>query len=74
MTTKVTADTITIHVKPVSSAGYRIQFIGKGGVLLEEVQGPDATYRIKGTEGYVRAKVLESDGNAAWTQPVMLGR
>lgn len=71
---QATADTITITVKPVSSAGYRIQFIGKGGALLEEVQGPDATYRIKGTEGYVRAKILESDGNAAWTQPVMLGR
>lgn len=71
---QATADAIAIKVKPVAWAGYRIQFIGKGGALLEEVQGPDATYRIKGTEGYVRAKVLESNGHAAWTQPVMLGR
>jgi hypothetical protein len=62
---------ITIKVKPITWAGYRIQFIGRGGTVLEEVQGPDATYRIKGTEGYVRAKVLESDGSVAWTQPVM---
>ena len=39
--------------------------------MLEDVQGPEATYQIKGTEGYVRAKIQESDGNAAWTQPVM---
>jgi hypothetical protein len=71
---QATASTVTIRVKPVAWAGYRIQFIGKGGMVLEEVQGPDATYRVKGTEGYVRAKVLESDGNAAWTQPVMVGR
>ena len=53
-------------------AGYRIQFIGKGGTVLEEVEGTDATYKVKGTEGYVRAKVTQSDGKAAWTQPVML--
>ena len=66
--------TITIKVKPIATAGYRTQFLGKGGALLEEVQGPEASYRIKGTEGYVRAKVIESDGDAAWTQPVMAGR
>ena len=71
---QATASAITIKVKPVAWAGYRIQFIGKGGALLEEVQGPDATYRVKGTEGYVRAKVLESNGSTAWTQPVMIGR
>lgn len=70
----VADQTITIKVKPTTWAGYRIQFIGKGGSVLEEVQGPEASYRIKGTEGYVRAKVLESDGKAAWTQPIMLGR
>jgi hypothetical protein len=68
---QVSQDAITIKVKPITWAGYRIQFIGKGGTLLEEVEGPDATYRITGTEGYVRAKVLESDGSVAWTQPVM---
>ncbi len=68
---QVANGTVTIKVKPATWAGYRIQFIGKGGSVLEEVQGPEATYRIRGTEGYVRAKVLESNGHAAWTQPVM---
>ena len=55
-------------------AGYRITFIGKGGTVLQEVEGTDATYTVKGSEGYVRAKVTQSDGKAAWTQPVMVGR
>jgi hypothetical protein len=32
-----------------------------------------ATYTFKGDEGYVRAKVLESNGDAAWIQPVAVG-
>lgn len=55
-------------------AGHRIQFIGKGGAVLEEVEGESATYTVKGQEGYVRAKVTRSDGKMAWTQPVMLAR
>ncbi len=65
---------ISIKVKPVAWAGYRIAFIGKGGSVLEEIEGPDATYHIKGSEGYVRAKITESDGSMAWTQPVMVSR
>jgi hypothetical protein len=53
-------------------AGYRIQFVGKGGAVLQDVDGTDATYTFKGSEGYVRAKVTQSDGKVAWTQPVML--
>jgi hypothetical protein len=53
-------------------AGYRIQFVGKGGAVLQDVDGTDATYTFKGSEGYVRAKVTQSDGKMAWTQPVML--
>ena len=33
---------------------------------------PTAVYDIKGDEGYVRAKVLESNGQIAWCQPVMV--
>lgn len=40
--------------------------------LLREVAEPTATYDIKGDEGYVRARVLESNGWVAWCQPVML--
>jgi len=41
---------------------------------LSEVAGPAATYQIVGNEGYVRARVIESNGRLAWVQPVAVGR
>lgn len=65
-------DRISIAVKPVASSKYRIQFIGKGGRVLQESLEPKASYAIQGNEGYVRARILESNGRRAWVQPVML--
>ena len=63
---------VTVKVKPDSWSKYRIQFIGKQGRILREVAEPAATYTIVGNEGYVRARVLESNGRFAWIQPVMV--
>jgi hypothetical protein len=41
-------------------------------VLTESLTSP-ASYAFKGDEGYVRAKVVESNGRMAWTQPVPVG-
>jgi hypothetical protein len=68
----VAADRIHVAVKPVPSSKYRIQFIGKGGHVLEEALGTSATYVVKGTESYVRARVLESNGRMAWVQPLVI--
>jgi hypothetical protein len=57
-------------VKARPSSKYRIQFIGQGGRLLHESLEPKASYPITGAEGYVRARVLESNGRRAWIQPV----
>jgi hypothetical protein len=62
--------TVTVNATPFSK--YRIQFIGKGGRVLREVTEPTATYEIRGDEGYVRARVLESNGRQAWCQPIMV--
>ncbi len=67
----VTDKAITIEVKATASSGYRIQFIGEGGAVLRESDGPTATYTRTGREPYVRAKIIESNGALAWTQPVM---
>jgi hypothetical protein len=56
--------------QPSSSSKYRIQFIGSGGRLLRESVETQATYVFTGDEGYVRAKILESNGLVAWCQPV----
>jgi hypothetical protein len=70
---QATASAITVTIKPTTYSRYRVQFIGRNGRVLSEVTTPAATYAIKGDEGYVRVKVLESNGYAAWTQPVPVG-
>lgn len=64
------AAAIRIAVKPTAFSKYRIQFIGRGGRMLSEQTEPSASYAIKGDEGYVRVRVIESNGRMAWTQPV----
>lgn len=63
---------IAVTIKEERSSKYRIQFIGRGGRILSEATTSPATYTIKGDEGYVRAKIHESNGKMAWTQPLML--
>jgi hypothetical protein len=65
----VTPTAMTVKVRETTWSKYRIQFIGSGGRLLKESIAPDATYTFTGTEGYVRARVLESNGQMAWCQP-----
>jgi hypothetical protein len=67
-----TSKRIEVRVREKNGARYRIRFVGRGGKTLQEVPGAAATYAIKGNEGYVRAKVLDSNGKAAWMQPVFL--
>jgi len=69
----VTPRRVSITIKPDSWARYRVRFIGKGGRVLSDVGTNPAVYDVKGDEGYVRAKVLESNGSVAWVQPIMLG-
>ena len=63
---------VAVTVKPTPFSKYKIQFIGKGGRVLSEIAQPTATYQVKGDEGYVRARVIESNGRMAWGQPVVV--
>ena len=65
---------MTIALKKERWSKYIIQFIGRGGKVLQEFLDSPVTYKFRGNEGYVRIKVLESNGKAAWTQPVMIGK
>jgi hypothetical protein len=65
---------ITITIKEKKGSRYRTQFIGDGGrVLADSITSP-AVYRFRGNESYVRARILESNGKMAWTQPVFRKR
>ena len=56
-------------------ADVNVEFIGKNGEILQTGKPGDdgtATYRLVGTEVYVRARITSPDGKRAWTQPSRL--
>jgi hypothetical protein len=65
---------VHVEVIPAADRRYRIEFIGNGGRILATIHGMSATYRIRGTEGYVRARVVDSSGRRAWMQPMRVNR
>lgn len=67
---QATARGVTVTIRQQASAKYTVQFIGKGGRVLKEALASPAQYDFAGDEGYVRAKVIDSNGLMAWTQPV----
>jgi hypothetical protein len=83
-------DRLSIAIRPDAGIGYRTRFIGtrreaaradKIGIVLAEMGGTRATYRFRGDELYVRAKILsskrkpnarrEGEHEVAWVQPVV---
>ena len=69
---EATSKQLKLTIKETKYSKYRTQFIGQGGKLLREVTTNPATYDVQGSEAYVRAKVIESNGNYAWTQPMLV--
>jgi hypothetical protein len=71
-----TADFLTVEIKAntATQTRYRVVFIGSGGRVLAVSNANPAQYKFSGDEGYVRARVEDSGGRRAWTQPVFLKR
>lgn len=69
-----TDTTLTLSIKADAFSRFRTEFIGAGGAVLAESTTNPAIYTFKGNEAYVRARVLESNGRRAWTQPVFRSR
>ena len=61
---------IELRVAPRGDERYRTRFIGKGGLVLEEVIGLEASYRLSPADSYARASIVDSTGLRAWVQPV----
>lgn len=72
--------TFTVTVKPDGKIPlqyqpkYTVEFIGKGGKVLASDFNLKAAYKLKENEGYVRARITDSNGFRAWTQPVFTGK
>ena len=65
---------MTVTVDQTSSGQSTVDFIGNNGQLLQRVTNNPAVYNFTGGEVYVRAKITNSSGKAAWTQPVYTAR
>ena len=55
---------------PTQGRRYRVVFIGDAGRVLGTSFDNPARYALTGSEKYVRARVEDSNGLRAWTQPV----
>ena len=65
------SDALSMQIEQTGGNSYKTAFIGRGGAVLAEEVGLEVTYRLRGDEGYVRARVTSSDGARAWMQPVV---
>jgi hypothetical protein len=61
---------ILIRIQPRGSFRYTTTFIGSGGRVLKTVHGTEAIFDLDAPESYVRARVEDSGGAVAWSQPV----
>ena len=66
------SDRVMVAMRARSDEKFVTAFIGMGGRILDRVVENPAEYRIRGDEGYVRAKITDSNGRIAWTQPVLV--
>jgi uncharacterized protein (TIGR03437 family) len=71
---QVSTSGITITVANYASDSTTIDFIGRNGQVLQHSTTNPAVYAFTGHEQYVRAKVVDEYGQAAWTQPVFTER
>jgi hypothetical protein len=61
-----------LEVTPAGDRRYLTEFIGQGGQVLARSTSLRPSYRITGSEGYVRTRISDSSGRMAWTQPVRI--
>ncbi len=71
---EVDDSSLNITIEETGTTKFRTQFIGKNGKVFKEDTVNPATYHFAGNEMYIRAKVLDSNGQIAWTQPVLINK
>lgn len=68
----ITPESITITIVQQGETNYTTTFIGRDGRVLASAGQNPAVYKFRKDEAYVRAKVIDSNGSVAWTQPVVV--
>ena len=67
---RVTDKDYRVEIQPYRDLTYTTLFIGKDGKVLQESYGTHAAYKFTGQELYVRARIVDTSGRFACTQPV----
>lgn len=65
------------ELRVVPRASARVEFLGPGDAALADVRvaaGEPATYRLRGGERFVRARLTDAAGKQAWTQPMRVAQ
>jgi len=70
----VSPSTLRIRIAQQGDFKYTTRFIGADGTVLATDRTLNPTYTLKGREQYVRARIIDSGGAAAWVQPVFTSR
>ena len=71
---RVTESTVSLSITRTGDFKYTTQFVGANGEILATDTTLDPSYTLRGTETYVRARVIDSSGATAWIQPVFTSR
>lgn len=69
-----TSSTVEIQTAENDPRRYQVVFIGKEGRTLAVSHENPASYSFSGDDIYVRARIEDSGGRMAWTQPVFVDR
>ncbi|MHB1191705.1 MAG: CehA/McbA family metallohydrolase [Longimicrobiales bacterium] len=69
---RVSPERLEVHIEPAGDFRYTTVFIGAGGRELARTDANPAVYELREDVGYVRARVTDSGGLHAWTQPVFV--
>ena len=70
----VTPTSLSLTITRTGDFKYTTQFVGANGEILATDKSLTPSYRLRGTETYVRARVVESSGATAWIQPIFTTR
>jgi hypothetical protein len=67
---RITPTEYRLEIAPAGDRRYLTEFIGMNGRILATSTTLRPSYRMVGGEGYVRARISDSSGRMAWTQPI----
>ena len=66
------AASIRLEIKTAGDERFTTQFIARGGRVVKTDFSTTPGYLISGDEGYIRVKIIDSNGRLAFTQPIVI--